>query len=303
MDNKFYRSNIFSEEALSLDPLPMRFLPLLSSAIRRYFWPNPKSNLAGPAHLLKRTLLSAAICSGICVALSLTAIFTVQLAFSRVDRSNHLGLSQDGFYAMSGWAFLLYDLIHIYVIGVFAFWLVQSFCWEAWIGGSALIIASLADFGSLSVNMFLRTPALSALANGEPVGLANPEAGYDVFCSTLDFAQASFALIGSFFLAGAAMKAQGSARLAGWFIIAGFPLSIVQIGEIGLHTPWTAVVDDWVTPISEMMEHLIMAICLWDLFRQKSLYCKSHIGPSPQKSCVVRGGAHIAGFKGSPFGK
>jgi hypothetical protein len=288
MSDKFYKRHIFLEDAFPSDPSPMRFLSLLYSAIRQYFWPNPRCGATIPAHLSRRTLLSAVTCSGICVAVSLAAILTLQIAFSRVYRSNQLGLSQDGFYAMSGWTFLLYDLIHIYVIGVFAFWLVRSLCWEAWIGGSALIIASLADFGSLSVSMFLRTPALSALANGEPVIVPNPEAGYDVICSTLDFAQASFALVGSFFLAGAAMKAQGTARLAGWFILAGFPLSIFQIAEVGLHTPWTAVVDDWVTPISEIMEHLIMAICLWYLFCQKSLSPESQAtAKTPKKTALA----------------
>src|SRR5438132_13967769 len=82
-----------------------RFLPLLSSAVRRYFWPIPKRGAAINANLSKQTLLSAALCSGICIALSLTAIVTLQIAFARVDRGNHLGLSQDVFYAMSGWTF------------------------------------------------------------------------------------------------------------------------------------------------------------------------------------------------------
>ena len=132
-----------------------------------------------------------------------------------------------------------------------------------------MILASLVDFASLSVDIFLQTPALSALANGEPVGFSNPEAGYDVVYSTLDFARASFALVGSFFLAGAAMKAQGTARLAGWFIIAGVPIGIFQIAAVGLHAPWTVVVADWITPISEIGQHLSIALCLWELFRRK----------------------------------
>jgi hypothetical protein len=128
-------------------------------------------------------------------------------------------LSQDGFYAMSGWSFLIYDLVHIYVIGVFAFWLVRSLCWEAWIGASALIIAALAEFGSLGVNIFLQIPTLSAPVHGKSIGLPQPEAGYDVICSTFDFAKASFAPVGSFFLAGAAMKARKSARWVGWFAL------------------------------------------------------------------------------------
>jgi hypothetical protein len=267
MGGKSYKGPTFAEDELTSDTF--RFLPLLSSALRRYFWPDRKRGGMIPSSLWKRALLSAAFCSGICIALSLAAILTEQIAFSQVDRSNRLGLSQDLFYAMSGWTFLLYDLVHIYVIGVFASWLVRSLCWEAWIGGAAMIIASLSDFGSLSVNMFLQTPTLSAMANGESFGLSTPEAGYDVICSTLDFSQASFALVGLIFLAGAAMKKQGTARLVGWFIIAGLPIAIFQIAEVGLYTPWTRIVDDWITPISEIVQHLIMAICLWELSRRQ----------------------------------
>jgi hypothetical protein len=248
----------------------MHLFSLLSSGVRRYFWPTSTSVAATPVNLSKGILLSGFACSAICVALSLMAILATQIAFSRVDRDNRLGLSQDGFYAMSGWSFLIYDLVHIYVIGVFAFWLVRSLCWEAWIGGSALVIASLADFGSLSVNIFLQIPALSALVHGKSIGLPQPEAGYDVICSTLDFAQASFAMVGSFFLAGAAMKARKSARLVGWFVLLGLLISIFQIAEVGLHSFWTEIVNDWLTPVSEILEHLAIAICLWILFSQEN---------------------------------
>jgi hypothetical protein len=281
MGGKSYKNAAFTEHDLTSDTL--RFLPLLSSALRRYFWPARKRGGVIPGSFWKRTLLSGAFCSGICIALSLAAILTEQIAFLRVDRSNHLGLSQDLFYAMSGWTFLFYDLVHIYVISVFAFWLVRSLCWEAWIGGSAMIIASLSDFGSLSVNMFLQTPALSALANGQPVGFSTPEAGYDVICSTLDFSQASFALVGSVFLAGAAMKAQGTARLVGWFVIAGLPIAIFQIAEVGLSAPWTHIVDDWITPISEIMLHLMMAVCLLELSRQQFHSSESQDGAKERK--------------------
>jgi hypothetical protein len=198
------------------------------------------------------------------------AMLATQIAFSRVDRDNRLGLSQDGFYALSGWSFLIYDLVHIYVIGLLAFWLVRSLCWEAWIGGSALVIASLADFGSLSVNISLQIPALTALVQGKSIGLPEPEAGYDVICSTLDFTQASFAMVGSFFLAGAAMKAGKSARLVGWFVLVGLLVSIFQIAEVGLHTFWTEIVDDWLTPLSGILEHLAIAVCLWIWFRREN---------------------------------
>jgi hypothetical protein len=212
-------------------------------------------------------LLSGAVCGGFCIVLSITGVVVTQIALGEVDRNNRLGLSQDGFYAISGWAFLSYDLIHIYVIGVFACWLVRSLCWEAWVGGSALIVSGLADCASLGVNIFLLTPALNAYVNGTSAGLPHPEAGYDLICSTLDFAQASFALVGSFFLAGAAMKAGGRARLAAWSIGLGFVTSVFQIAEVGLHTSWTDLVDDWLTPVTEILQHLSITVCLWGLYR------------------------------------
>jgi hypothetical protein len=42
MGDKFYKNHIFLEDAFPSDPLPMRFLPLLHSAIRQYFWPSPR---------------------------------------------------------------------------------------------------------------------------------------------------------------------------------------------------------------------------------------------------------------------
>jgi branched-subunit amino acid ABC-type transport system permease component len=89
----------------------------------------------------------------------------------------------------------------------------------------------------------------------------------------LDFAQASFAMVGSFFLAGAAMKARK--RLVGWLVVVGLLVSVLQIAEVGLHTYWTEIVVDWLTPGSEILQHLGIAICLWTLFLQKDLTSNS----------------------------
>ena len=78
-------------------------------------------------------------------------------------------------------------------------------------------------------------------------------------------------MVGSCFLAGAALKAGKSARLVGWFILLGLLISVLQLAEVGLHTVWTAIVDDWLTPVSEILEHLAIAICLWTLWGQKDL--------------------------------
>jgi len=32
----------------------------------------------------------------------------------------------------------------------------------------------------------------------------------------------------------------------------------------------TEIVDDWLSPMSKILEHLAIAVCLWILFRQKN---------------------------------
>jgi hypothetical protein len=229
-----------------------------------------------------RILILATLCSLFCVFLSAIAIATGQIALSRFGPDNSLGLSQDPFYTIGGWAFLLYDLVHAFVIAVFALVLARAFTWEAWMGGGASVASSLADFASLFVNIFFLTASLRALAQGRPVGLANPEAGYEVICSTLDFAQASFGLVGTLFLATAAIKVSG-ARVAGWFLLAGLPISFFQIAEVGLHTSWTIIVDKWVTPLDEVFQHIVIAITLFAILRHR---VRSRI-PSPKQVPVT----------------
>ena len=136
-------------------------------------------------------------------------------------------------------------------------------------GGGASIVSSLADLASLSVNMFFLMATLRAMAEGKSTGLVTPEAGYDVICSTLDFAQASFGLVGTLFLATAAIKASGMARVAGWFLLIGLPISFLQVAEVGLHTPWTAIVDRWVTPVDEIIQHVVIGIALCAVLRRR----------------------------------
>jgi hypothetical protein len=219
-----------------------------------------------------KILTAAAVCSFLCVLLSTVAIVAAQIAFSRFGSSNPLELSQDPFYAVSGWAFLLYDLFHIFVIAVFALVLARAFSWEAWMGGAASVVSSLADFASLSVNIFFLTAALRALAQGRAIGFANPGAGYEVICSTLDFAQASFGLVGTLFLATAAIRVSGIARVAGWFLMVGLPISFFQIAEVGLHTPWTIIVDQWVTPIDEIVLHIVIGVALFAIIRHRNSF-------------------------------
>jgi hypothetical protein len=227
-----------------------------------------------------RILTVAAVCSILCVLLSIAAIVALQTAYSRFSPHDTLELSQDPFYAMSGWAFLIYDLFHIFVIAVFTLILARAFSWEAWMGGAASVISSIADFASLVVNIFFLTAALRALAQGRAVGFPDPGAGYEVICSTLDFTQASFGLVGTLFLATAAIKASGTARMAGWFLIAGLPIGFFQIAEVGLHSSWTTVLDAWVTPIDEIVLHTVIGIVLFAIIRHR---LRSQVQRSTQK--------------------
>jgi hypothetical protein len=220
--------------------------------------------------LSNRVLIAATICCALCVLLSTIAVGANQIAFSRIDPSNRLGLSQDLFHNVASWAFLFYDLLHLFVIAVFALVLAQSYSWEAWMGGGASVVSTLADLASLSVSMFLLMAALRAMAEGKPTGLVTPEAGYDVICSTLDFAQSSFGLVGTLFLATAAIKASGMAKVAGWFLLIGLPISIFQVAEVGMHTPWTVIVDAWVNPVDEIIQQIVIGVTLFAMLRHRT---------------------------------
>jgi hypothetical protein len=219
--------------------------------------------------LPNRVLLAATICCALCILLSMVAIGANQLAFLRIDPSNRLALSQDAYHNVASWAFLFYDLLHLFVIAVFALVLAQSFSWEAWMGGGASIISTLADLASISVSMFFLMAALRAIAEGKPTGLVTPRAGYDVICSTLDFAQSSFGVVGTLFLATAAMKTPGMAKVVGWVLLTGLPISILQVAEVGMHSPWTVIVDAWINPIDEIIQQMVIGIALYSIVRGK----------------------------------
>ena len=217
-----------------------------------------------------RLLIAAAVCCFLCVLLSSAGIAANQIAFSRIDPNNRLNLSQDVFHTFASWSFLLYDLLHIFVIVVFALVLAQAFSWEAWMGGGASVVSSLADLASLSVNMFFLMAALRAMAQGKSTGFVTPQAGYDVICSTLDFAQASFGLVGALFLATAAIKASGMPKVAGWFLLMGLPISVLQVAGVGMHTPWTVIVDTLVTPIDEMIQQIAIGLALCAILQRRA---------------------------------
>ena len=219
--------------------------------------------------LPKNILFAATACCALCVLLSMVAIGANQIAFLGIDPGNRLGLSQDFYHNIASWAFLLYDLLHLFVIAVFALVLAQSFSWEAWMGGGASVVSTLADIASLSVNLFFLMASLRAMAEGKPTGLVTPEAGYDVICSTLDFAQASFGLVGALFLATAAIKSSGMAKVAGWVLLAGLPISVFQVAEVGMHTPWTVMIDAWVNPTDEIIQQIVIGIALFAVLRHK----------------------------------
>lgn len=153
-------------------------------------------------------------------------------------------------------------------------------------GGGASIVSTLADLASLAISMFFLMAALRSMAEGKPTGLVTPEAGYDVICSTLDFAQASFGLVGTLFLATAAMKASGLAKVAGWFLLIGLPISFFQVAEVGMHTPWTVIIDAWVNPIDEIIQQIVIGIALIAIVCRKPKSYRPEDGNKPSSKSV-----------------
>ena len=162
-------------------------------------------------------------------------------------------------------------------------------------GGGASIVSTLADLASLGISMFFLMAALRAMAEGKPTGLVTPEAGYDVICSTLDFAQASFGLVGTLFLATAALKASGLAKVAGWFLLIGLPISIFQVAEVGLHTPWTVIIDAWVNPVDEIIQQTVIGIALFAVLRRhpESAWSEDGNQPSSESAASHSGAARF----------
>ena len=115
-----------------------------------------------------------------------------------------------------------------------------------------------------------------------------------MICSTLDFAQASFGLVGTLFLATAAIKVSGIARIAGWTLVAGLPIGFFQLAEVGLHTPWTAIIDQWLTPINEIALHITIGIALFAIVRRR---LRSQLPRSNQEQNTRLHTLQIAPFK------
>jgi hypothetical protein len=134
---------------------------------------------------------------------------------------------------------------------------------------------------SVSVNVIFLTPGLQAMALGSEPGLAAPEAGYDVITSTLDFAQASFSLVGTLFLGTAAIKAPGTSKIVGWFLLASLPIGVLQFAEVGLRAPWTLIVDTWVTPLCEIIEQVLIGMVFISIIRKRPAEVQP---PGPTKS-------------------
>jgi hypothetical protein len=220
--------------------------------------------------LSKSILLAATICCAICVFLSVVGVGSDQIAYARIDPYNRMALCLDSYHNIANWAFLFYDVVHLFVIAIFALVLSETVSWEALLGGGVSMVATLSDMASVSVNLVFLTPGLQALALGNEPGLSAPEAGYDVITSTLDFAQASFGLVGTLFLGTAAIKASGISKFVGWFLLASLPIGVLQFAEVGLRTPWTLIVDTWITPLCEIIEQILIGLVLLSMVRKRS---------------------------------
>jgi hypothetical protein len=77
-------------------------------------------------------------------------------------------------------------------------------------------------------------------------------------------------LVGTLFLATAALEASGMAKVAGWSLLIGLPISIFQVAEVGMHTPWTMIVDAWVNPIDEIIQQIVIGATLFTVLRSRT---------------------------------
>jgi hypothetical protein len=82
--------------------------------------------------------------------------------------------------------------------------------------------------------------------------------------STLDIIQAFTGVIGYAFLAGAVFKSRGAIRIAGFFVLLGLPMGLIQIVEAGMKDG-TAFLDTWVTPLIEFAQHGALAVLFFGL--------------------------------------
>ena len=71
------------------------------------------------------------------------------------------------------------------------------------------------------------------------------------------------------------------AKVAGWFLLAALPISVIQVAEVGMHTPWTVLIDAWVNPIDEIIQQIVIGMALFAVFRRRptSLLPKNVLHP------------------------
>jgi hypothetical protein len=228
----------------------------------------------------RNIILIGAFSSVLCMILLAAAVFGINLAFIHINPSDRLSLSSDYAYAWSGISFLVYDLIHIFVIWLFAFFLARFSYTLTWLGTGWLILSSLADACSLALTMIANNRTLNSVSIGNGAGSAVPFSNYEILGSTLELIQSFSGLAGYAFLIWPVTKTSGAIRAAGYFFILGFPLGLMQIAEIGRASSSTLWIDLWVTPCTEMIQHGALATFFVMLLSRRD-------GPQSQNMIVL----------------
>jgi hypothetical protein len=190
------------------------------------------------------------------MALTSAAVTGQQIAYLRFNPTDRLNLSSDFYYAESGWAFFFFDLIHIFVFTLFAYFLARGSKTFAWLGTGWLLVSSFADMALLAIGLFVNS---ETAYGGNGAGSAVPFSGLQLITSTLDIIQAFTGVIGYAFLAYAVFKTRGPIRIAGFFVLLGLPMGFIQMVEAGMKDN-TAFLDTWVTPLIEFAQHGALAV-------------------------------------------
>jgi len=59
-------------------------------------------------------------------------------------------------------------------------------------------------------------------------------------------------------------------KVAGWFLLMGLPISVLQVAEVGMHTSWTVIVDTLVTPIDEIIQQIVIGLALCAILQRRA---------------------------------
>jgi hypothetical protein len=222
-----------------------------------------------PLRKSRKIILFAAICSILCMVLTAIGMIVTEFAYAQHGPVDQVGSSMDTALVLGAWSFILYDLFHLIVLCVFLAWLPSKSFVLSMLGIGFLIFSSLADALAVALNATLSSQTLKSVMLGNGLGSVLPMNGYDIVYPAILSTQEWAGLIGYACLIHPILKSKDAIRVAGLFVLIGFPLGILQVIEANQHTPFSFILDTWITPIVELLQHgaiagyFLMLLSIW----------------------------------------